>query len=54
MELITKGGMTAKVQCKVVELVSVVKLIENLLFSLKIPEIIVIISLSPLIHLPKR
>ena len=44
MELITKGRMTAKVQSKVVELVSIVKLIENLLFSLKIPEIMVIIK----------
>ena len=38
MELITKGRMTAKVQSKLVELVSIVKLIENLLFSPKIPK----------------
>mgnify|MGYP007063451145 CR=1 FL=1 len=31
MDLITKGRMTAKVQSKVVEFVSVVKLIERLL-----------------------
>ena len=44
MELITKGRMTAKVQSKLVELVSIVKLIENLLFSPKIPKFMVIIK----------
>ena len=44
IELITKGRMTANVQSKVVELLSIVKLIENLLFSPKIPKFMVIIK----------